>query len=419
MPYGPTHDLAGIDEGFDEPPGGPFLWLPYPLLAVSFGLTVIESRSHAGGRPLLLLAVLSLVAAAWSAGMLLQRKGTSTHQAYYGVYVVVRLVLTGAMVLLAPWYGIYAWFGYVESIRYFKLPRVFVPLFLNAVVTAASYRDGVPQDLSQWLFYGLVVLGSTVLVGFFAVAANRSRDRDEERARTLDDLQEANQRLEQALGENRGLQDRLLAQAREAGVLDERTRLAGEIHDTLAQALTGIITQLDAAGRAGVERHDDHLDRARTLAGDGLAEARRSLQALRPSSLDGSRLPEALSETAGRWSGTAGVTAAVDVNGAVVALSNDAEITLLRVAQEGLANVDKHAAATKVGLTLTYLDDAVLLDVRDDGVGFDPVAAVPTGDGHHVGLAAMRERLARVGGVLELESEPGGGTALVARVPIR
>jgi signal transduction histidine kinase len=94
----------------------------------------------------------------------------------------------------------------------------------------------------------------------------------------------------------------------------------------------------------------------------------------------------------------------------------EVEVTLLRTGQEALANVAKHANATRVGLTLSYMEDEVALDVRDDGVGFDPTSLTPSGDGGF-GLTAMRERVERLAGTLEIESERGTGTAISACVP--
>jgi signal transduction histidine kinase len=96
----------------------------------------------------------------------------------------------------------------------------------------------------------------------------------------------------------------------------------------------------------------------------------------------------------------------------------DVEVTLLRAAQEALANVAKHAKAGRVGLTLSYMADVVTLDVRDDGVGFEPDArrAHGSADGGF-GLAGMRQRVQRLAGRLDIESEPGGGTAISATVP--
>ena len=112
--------------------------------------------------------------------------------------------------------------------------------------------------------------------------------------------------------------------------------------------------------------------RRRTTAREGLCEARRLVRALRPGALDGAPLPDALSRLAGRWSKATGVTSDVAVTGEAVPLSAAAEVTLLRVTQEALNNVGKHARAGRVVLTLSYMGDHVTLDVTDDGVGFGP-----------------------------------------------
>jgi len=228
--------------------------------------------------------------------------------------------------------------------------------------------------------------------------------------------------LEAALQENAGLHVQLLTQAREAGVLDERQRLAREIHDTLAQGLTGIITQLEAAEQArehaGVWQK--HVDQARALARASLVEARRSVLALGPQTLEGSRLADAIDDMATRWAESSGVPVHIETTGHPAPLLAELEVTLFRVAQEALTNVAKHARASKAGVTVSYMDDVVLLDVRDDGIGFTPgsTAAVDqSAAGHGFGLKAMEQRLRRVGGALAIESAPGAGTAISASVP--
>jgi DNA-binding NarL/FixJ family response regulator len=130
------------------------------------------------------------------------------------------------------------------------------------------------------------------------------------------ELAEANQRLEGIMAENTGLQAQLLTQAREAGAGDERQRMAREIHDTLAQGLTGIITQLEAAQQTASEpERERRIDNAKRLARDSLAEARRSVQALRPQALEDSKLPDALADEVTRWTATSGVPAKVGTTG--------------------------------------------------------------------------------------------------------
>jgi signal transduction histidine kinase len=238
--------------------------------------------------------------------------------------------------------------------------------------------------------------------------------------RALEDATEANQQLRAALEENAGLHRQLVTQAREAGIIDERQRMAREIHDTLAQGLTGIITQLAAAGQAAVgsAEHERHVRTAAELARDSLREARRSVAALTPEALRDARLPEALGDVAGRWTELHGVPVEVLTTGAAEPLHPDIDVALLRTAQEALANVAKHASASRVGLTLSYLGDFVRLDVRDDGRGFDPGELDERpGESGGFGLSGMRQRAVSLGGTLEIESEPGSGTAICASVP--
>ncbi|GAA2899079.1 sensor histidine kinase [Nonomuraea rubra] len=203
-------------------------------------------------------------------------------------------------------------------------------------------------------------------------------------------------------------------QSRIVGALEERARLAREIHDTLAQGFSGIIAQLEAAEQGGddPEAVRKRIAQAKQLARDSLKEARRSVDALRPEPLERAPLHEALKGVAERWSAATGVTATVSVDGEPRRLPEDVEATLLRAAQEGLANVAKHARAGRAVLTLSYMEEEVTLDVLDDGAGFDPAG---TGGGY--GLVAMRERAARSGGTVTVESALGEGTALCVSIP--
>lgn len=218
------------------------------------------------------------------------------------------------------------------------------------------------------------------------------------------------------------LENLLLAEeARQAGVLRERHRLAQEIHDTLAQGFTSVVTNLEAAEGTLPplpEPARRHLDGARLAARENLKEARRLVWAARPEPLEDSSLPEALRGIAERWSRESGIDADASATGTPRRLPVEIEATLLRVAQEALANVRKHARASRAALTLSYVGERVALDVRDDGVGFDPTherAASPEGG---FGLRGMRKRIERLGGTLTVESEPGEGTTLVAELPV-
>lgn len=219
---------------------------------------------------------------------------------------------------------------------------------------------------------------------------------------------------------------RLVEQGRELGVLAERQRLSHEIHDTLTQGFTSIIMHLAAARQADHRQAEQHLEQIGRTARDSLSEARRLVWALRPGTLEDASLPEALARTIGRFSEESGIPATSSVTGTPSPLTPEAEITLLRAAQEALANVRKHAKADRVAMTLSYMEGLVALDVRDDGVGFYP-AMSPAGSGRHeghegherggLGLKGMRERVAELGGILQVESSPGEGTTLAIELP--
>ncbi len=264
------------------------------------------------------------------------------------------------------------------------------------------------------------MLGVNVAMIFvFTQLAAKEEERNRLQADTIQELERANARLQLALDENAALHAQLLVQAREAGVADERRRLAAEIHDTLAQGLTGIIAQLQVVmGTKDTGLAREHLEQAAALARHSLGEARRSVQNLAPAALEHHGLPEALETTVAEWSERQRVPAAFTVTGTVHPLHDEIEATVLRIAQEALSNTARHAAAHRVGVTLSYMGDEVTLDVRDDGHGFDPLALPPRSGSGGFGLDGMRARAERIAGTLCVESEPGHGTAVSARVPL-
>nr|WP_078660575.1 sensor histidine kinase [Streptomyces roseoverticillatus] len=207
--------------------------------------------------------------------------------------------------------------------------------------------------------------------------------------------------------------DELAAAQREAGRLAERQRLAREIHDTLAQGLSSIVLLARAAETAAPDTARERVREIGLTASDNLAEARRFVQALTPPALEDAPLPEALRRVTART-----------VPGAVFRLDGDprtlpmeTEVALLRLTQEALANVARHAHADRTAVTLAFLDGQVALDIYDDGVGFTPGDG-PADGRRTFGLHGMRERIAALGGTLTVESAPGEGTAIAAVVPV-
>jgi ligand-binding sensor domain-containing protein/signal transduction histidine kinase len=203
-------------------------------------------------------------------------------------------------------------------------------------------------------------------------------------------------------------------------VLEERARLAREIHDTLAQGFVGISSQLDAVAMclpdetAPVRRY---LDMARKMARHSLTEARRSVMDLRASVLEGQDLAAALESSTRVWTAGSGVDVDVDISGPRTTLTEEAEQQLLRIAQEAVTNVLKHAGASKIWVKLHLEARRLFLRIVDNGRGFEQQDAFSS-QGGHFGLIGMRERAERLGGELRLASQPGGGTEVEVKVPL-
>ena len=393
--------------------------VPYVMLAFAAVLTVVID--HSENKSPLVPLVLCGLAAVWTLGMYTLRPAWRDRPRLMAVFVAVLLAIMIVMVTGYSWLGFYTFTGYYYVYRLvgswrWRIAGVGVVACLAGISQGFGLQP--PFDAVHVVVLIGAVLVNVILGCAFAWFNWMSHRQGILRRQLIDELGETNSRLEATLAENTGLHRQLLAQAREAGVLDERQRMAREIHDTLAQGLTGIITQLQAVEQAGQDPAERrrHFTAAVTLARESLTEARRSVHALRPEALETALLGEALAAVADRWAERTGVPVQVTTTGTVRPITPEAESALLRTAQEALANVAKHAAATRVGLTLSYLDDEVILDVRDDGRGFDPAPA--TGAAGGFGLVAMRQRIEGLSGTLDVESEPGLGTAISARIPI-
>lgn len=288
---------------------------------------------------------------------------------------------------------------------------------LSATERAAWERQGI----GSILFMPLIAPGE-VQVGLLTATFRKSRGPSRRVTRAYMTVG-----AQAALAlENMRLVEEARRTGRTTGLLDERQRLAHEIHDTLAQGFTGIITSLTAAqmsktGPAADASSPRYLEDAERMAREGLAEARRLVWALRPESLDRGSLPEALHRLARDWSGETHIEAQAATTGEPRPLLPETEVALLRTAQEALTNTRKHAGATTVNITLSYMNDCVTLDVVDDGAGFDPDRLNDPEVAHDAGgfgLVAMRERIEQLGGTLVVESAPGQGTAVAVELPV-
>ncbi|WP_263971543.1 PAS domain S-box protein [Leptolyngbya ohadii] len=206
-------------------------------------------------------------------------------------------------------------------------------------------------------------------------------------------------------------------QAEAASILEERNRMAREIHDTLAQSFTGILAQVGAAKQVltdDVEATGAHLDLIKELARTGLTEARRSVVALRPQLLEEGNLQSALHRLVAQTRAAAmDTTLHYEIEGAVYALPTEIESNILRMGQEALTNAIKHANADEIRVELIYDRDQVCLRVRDNGQGFG-VGNIPASEGF--GLLGMSERAERIGAQLTIGSQPGQGTEIIVTV---
>ena len=220
---------------------------------------------------------------------------------------------------------------------------------------------------------------------------------------------------------------RLAEQARTNALTDERNRLAREIHDTLAQAFTGVSLQLEAVRGITTPKNGSvpspqdfaeaqtNIRRARDLARAGLSEARRSVRALRSEALETETLPEALRKALAQTQQDTGLDTHFYLEGEPIPLPEDIKLNLLRIGQEAITNTLRHARASQLDLALHFNGDRIQLRIVDDGIGFDPAQLSPKSG---FGLLGIRERTVRHYGTFELISTPGIGTTLEVTIPL-
>lgn len=367
-------------------------------LAVSVTLLVTEAPVL-DTRWVPVMVALTLVSVAWRVYLLVRAPDVSVRRVGFWPALLAGCLL----VLISPVYGLYVFLGYMEAPIIARGLQRSAAMVTTAAACALAQIGGPRSTLWSWPMYGLFL---AVNVGIASLIMLLERQREQ---MTLD-LERMVAELRASEERNARLQAQLLLQARDAGVQEERARLSREIHDTVAQSLVGIITQLEASSDVTALDHTVRLERAGSTARDALGEARRAVRALASPRLDEDELPAALARLSRQIAEVSGIDARFTVDGQPTPTPHDAE--LLRVCQEALSNVVKHSAASKVMVTLGYSVDEVRLDVRDDGRGFDPGA-----DCSGQGLPGVRQRLANLGGSMELETSTGGGCTLSAAVP--
>ncbi|MGK9147620.1 sensor histidine kinase [Plantibacter flavus] len=386
----------------------------HALVVALIALVVLRALTLGGPTEIAAIVLAVVMLSTYAAGTLLARRARSVpvpdgarhHGSAVFVWLAVLTVEWIVLVLLSP------------DAAYLVFPLFFLYLHLlpravavPAVVVstgAAIVAIGVHSGFSVGGVIGPLV-GAAVAVaiglGYEALAREAV-----ERERLIAELVAA--------------REELAARGREAGKLAERERLGAELHDTVAQALSSIQLLLHAAERtatpdgggvADTEQLRSHLALAREAAATALAETRGLIDELSPPALVGSTIADALERVASTTSAQSGVPVVVTVTGEPISLSTPVTTALLRVAQSSLANVVQHAGASRADVTLSYLDEEVILDIDDDGVGFAPERLGEREAGGSFGLVSMRRRITELGGDVEVRSAPGTGTTVTVR----
>lgn len=282
----------------------------------------------------------------------------------------------------------------------FDIKTSAVGVALSGLVTAMWTAAWIFTDAPTWTLILPVftfVVGSTL-----SVAMHRTARMAAEQAALVKELQATREELAES--------------ERSRGVLEERTRMAGEIHDTLAQGFTSIVL-LARGGKRSVDAAEA-LSSIEGAAEEYLAEARRIVRSAQPHELEGSSLHDALDRQV-TTSTPPEVRGRFQVVGTPLRLTGDIEVTILRAVQEALRNVGAHAKATEVEVTLSYLEEAVALDVRDDGVGFAPGQVNDRGSlTGGQGLAVLAQRAESLSGELTVESGDSRGSVLSLLLPV-
>ncbi len=371
-------------------------WAHIGLAALAAVSTLRYGVRHGMGD--LTPAVFTLTAAMLSADLLAARAANARHRIGW------LLTVGGAWLVLVSAAPSFVWCA-VPLLLVFLRAVPDTAAAVAAVVIAGAAIVALMRLSTR--FDPSAIAGPIVLTGLLAVTHRALTRETAAHAEVIDHLTATRQRLAD--------------QERAAGVLAERQRLAGEVHDSIAQGISSVLMLAQAAERE-LDRDPAaarlHIAQAVAQARHDLDEVRHIVQALSPPALDGAPLAGALAALCQRQSAAADLAVNFTVVDAPAVTSTSEDAALLRIAQESIANAVRHAGASRIDVTVSYLPDHVTLDVVDDGCGFDPGAvAVPSGRTGY-GLLTMAARAADVGGRLDVESSPGAGTAVTATLPL-
>jgi signal transduction histidine kinase len=369
------------------------------LVVTTVVVMVAENKAHLGWQ-LVCVAGIGAAYAVWG------RRGMGERDPRAGVLYMI--AAWGLMVVLMSLDGTgTAWiltFGLFPQ-TWAILPRnkAAVTVILAVVGIALVRMWQGPRTGDEFIGIAIstvIMLVLSLTLGLFIDRIIREADT---RAQTIDELHRT--------------QDELAAAERAQGVAGERERISREIHDTLAQGFTSVVT-LARATELALDRGDldavrERLRLIEQTAADNLSEARLIVAEMTPGHLQSRTLSEALQRLVDAVSAESGMTGALRVEGEPAVLSANSEVVLLRTAQEALSNVRRHSGATAFEVSLSYpVEGPVALVVTDDGVGF-----VPGAEARGYGLDGATARATEVGGRFDVDSKPGSGSRLRVEVP--
>jgi signal transduction histidine kinase len=364
----------------------------YVMIAVATGLVLVRFTAMGRPRSAVVIAVVALVA--WHVAMLARIRGNPRERPrQVGVYLVgaallslwlVHVDLTFLMVAMTLYNHVFAFL-----VMRWALPAAGALSVAIALVVMRA-ADAVT------MFVLLIAAGAALMFAFFLRATGEESDA---RLALIEELERTREQLAFA--------ERL------AGMTEERHRIGRELHDTVTQQLIGIVMHLEAA--KSIEEGRAAIETSLRLAREGLAEARRLVWADRPAQLEEGSLSRALAAMLDRVKRETSMKVEAEIDEGIDALPAAIQTLVLRATQEALANVRKHARATRVAVSVAVSDGLLAIDVQDDGVGFDGPPPARTGAGF--GLHGLRERLSAHRGSLTIESAPGAGTTIAVHVP--
>ena len=336
------------------------------------------------------------------------------HPRWVSSYVIGQGAIALAICLLSGGYpmifALYmALIGQVVGIYYQKRRTMAAAIGYYVLLSLLSYV--LLFDWNKITFWALSIFPTALFVYIYVSLYSRQAQAREQAQSLLVELEAANKQLTE-----------YAARVEDLTIAAERQRMARELHDTLSQGLAGIILQLEAAdahlANSRLERARAIIKQAMLQARDTLAESRRAIDDLRTASTseDNGRILEDIAhQEIERFTATTGVPCALEID-----LTNELPEAVIEIAQriiqESLANIARHAQAAQASLRLVAAQDQLIVEVCDDGRGFDP-QSVESQSGHY-GLIGMRERVRLAGGTLQVHSTPGKGSRILLHLPL-